>query len=253
MKKIEPAGLGVKLMPEYKYKRILAIGDIHGKYSAFMHLWSKVDFHCGEDCVIFLGDYIDRGHQSAAVMAWVLDRLGQEDVVFLRGNHEQMCLDACCTKSDYDPEEAAAESLWMDNGGDRTVSSLNDFGNPRLMQQWLSAVKGMPLFVEIEQDGQTYIFCHAGITPRIPMDKQDKETLLWERSFVASKYAGPAKVVVGHTPVQFARELGYDDEFRPLLLNGGHIIMVDTGSYLSNGFISCVDVLNDQVWQSNRF
>ena len=53
--------------------------------------------------------------------------------------------------------------------------------------------------------------------------------------------------------MQFARELGYDDELRPLLLNGGHIIMVDTGSYLSNGFISCVDVLNDQVWQSNRF
>ena len=85
------------------------------------------------------------------------------------------------------------------------------------------------------------------------MEKQDKETLLWDRGFVASKYAGNAKVVVGHTPVQFARELGYDGELRPLLLNGGHIIMVDTGSYLSNGFISCVDVLNGQTWQSNRF
>ena len=153
MNKIEPTGLGVKLMPEYKYKRILAIGDIHGQYSAFMHLWSKVGFHRGEDCVIFLGDYIDRGHQSAAVMAWVLDRLGQEDVVFLRGNHEQMCLDACCSKSDYDPEEAVARSLWMDNGGDRTVSSLNESDNPILLQQWLSAIKGMPLFAEIEQDG----------------------------------------------------------------------------------------------------
>ena len=52
MKKIESTGLGVKLMPEYKYKRILAIGDIHGKSSAFMHLWSKVSFCHGEDCVI---------------------------------------------------------------------------------------------------------------------------------------------------------------------------------------------------------
>ena len=51
-KKIEPTELGVKLMPEYKYKCILVIGDIYGKYSDFMHLWSKVGFCHGEDCVI---------------------------------------------------------------------------------------------------------------------------------------------------------------------------------------------------------
>ena len=75
------------------YKRILAVGDIHGMYDKLIALMDKVQFNPDEDLLIFLGDYIDRGQQSLECLDYVMNLQKQypERVICLKGNHEAMC------------------------------------------------------------------------------------------------------------------------------------------------------------------
>lgn len=55
------------------YKRILAVGDIHGMYDKLIKLMDKVQFDPAEDLLVFLGDYIDRGPQSLECLDYVIN------------------------------------------------------------------------------------------------------------------------------------------------------------------------------------
>lgn len=58
-------------------------------YDRYLAMLQTIQF-CDEDTLYVVGDAIDRGHQSIEV---VLDMMSRSNVVLLRGNHEQMCLD----------------------------------------------------------------------------------------------------------------------------------------------------------------
>ena len=101
-------------------RRIYAVGDIHGFADRLEALLGMIvaDLAASPPVraeAVFLGDYIDRGPQSAAV----LDRLARRDVplpfVALRGNHEALLLDALA-----DP---AGMAHWCRSGGDATLAS----------------------------------------------------------------------------------------------------------------------------------
>jgi serine/threonine protein phosphatase 1 len=75
-------------------RRLLAVGDIHGHREKLSRLLELVA-PTGQDQVVFLGDYIDRGPQSREVIEELLAfRQRFPQTVFLRGNHEQILLDA---------------------------------------------------------------------------------------------------------------------------------------------------------------
>ena len=77
-----------------KIDRLLVIGDIHGKWERFRSVYDKVSFNAEKDLLVFLGDYLDRGEEPVPVMEWVMEHYGQKNMIFLRGNHEQMFYDA---------------------------------------------------------------------------------------------------------------------------------------------------------------
>ena len=56
-----------------QYKRILAVGDIHGMYQKLLSLMDQVQFNPADDLLVFLGDYIDRGPQSLECLDYVMD------------------------------------------------------------------------------------------------------------------------------------------------------------------------------------
>ena len=58
-------------MESKEFKRVLAIGDIHGNYRKLLSLWKKVEFNPSEDFLVFLGDYIDRGQSSIRVLNFI--------------------------------------------------------------------------------------------------------------------------------------------------------------------------------------
>ena len=75
------------------YKRILAVGDIHGEWKKFLSLYRQVQFDPQQDLLIFLGDYIDRGLRSMEALDWMYTHHEEKNIIMLRGNHEQMMLD----------------------------------------------------------------------------------------------------------------------------------------------------------------
>ena len=101
--------------------RILAIGDIHGCFKALTTLAAFVPF-APDDTIVTLGDYVNRGPNSFAVLDWLIGYKRTGKLVCLSGNHEIMMLAA--------RESDEAFNRWLECGGDTTLASYSHLGDP---------------------------------------------------------------------------------------------------------------------------
>jgi serine/threonine protein phosphatase 1 len=165
-----------------------------------------------------LGDYVDRGPQSAQVIDLLVTGFGPRlQVRCLRGNHEAMMMAAV-----QDPHCAMAER-WLANGGVETLASyglradqvaLLDQVLPDLHRRFLHGLANS------HRRGD-YLFAHAGVDPRRPLDQQKEEALIWIREpFLSHQGDYGAVVVHGHTIVDAAQQ-------------HSNRIAVDTGAFRS--------------------
>lgn len=237
-----------------KLDRLLVFGDIHGKWNRFVEAYRKVGFDPDKDMMVFLGDYLDRGEQPVPVMEWVLEHFGQRHMIFLRGNHEQMFYNAMREKEETSNLLSflfgSPKSLWLNSGGSITSSEIEKTGRKEsLVDSWLKLIEQLHLYTEIEVNGQIYWFMHADCEPDVPLTEQKTKTLLWDRSLAMHPqlHQGKQIIVLGHTPVQ---ALGY--QAGPQWLQDGRLVLMDTGSFMENGRVSCADLLSGEVYQSSR-
>ena len=135
-----------------KIDRLLVIGDIHGKWDRFWNLYQKVGFNPEHDLMVFLGDYLDRGDNPVPVMDWVLEHFGSKNMIFLRGNHEQMFYDSLRnegqTEGLVDCRISSPKSLWFaaGSGGFETYKAIGKTGRGKeLIAAWLKLIEKMPL------------------------------------------------------------------------------------------------------------
>ena len=232
-----------------EYRRIFALGDIHGRFDRLSSVFNKINFDPEKDFLILLGDYIDRGTENLHCLQWAMKMSEQKNVVVLRGNHEQMMLF-------YYLLGTFESTIWLPNGGNRTKAEIDAWCkiHPEFLKQALTFIYERPLYHKMTIKGQEYIFVHAGLKPNLPLEKQTDESLLWIREEFYNDYKGSAEVVCGHTPTSFLGELeGLEnrDLFFPVKLPN-KITLMDTGSFLPEGRISCIDVLTGQIWQSDN-
>ena len=188
--------------------------------------------------IVYLGDYIDRGPDSRSVVEhFVTRKLGVDEEIFLKGNHEEVLLNFL-----DDPDEIGPQ--WVSIGGVATCLSygIADVAQKaqagqfsELRERLAAAIPAQHLrFLRALRtswgDGG-YLFVHAGIDPRHSLEQQTPETMLWIRDAFTS-FSGmlERKIVHGHTIVA-------DIELLP------NRIAVDTGAY-ATGILSCV-VLED--------
>lgn len=220
------------------YRRILAVGDIHGHFEKFRSAYEKAKVDAADDLLVFLGDYIDRGPSVRRTLEFVMKLAEEKNVVLLRGNHEQMMLD-------YFFGGATGES-WLMNGGRETMAELLAWEkeSPGTIARVLAFLRELPLSHTVEQEGERYFFAHAGVRPGVTFEEQRSNDLLWIREEFYEHYAGDDIVVAGHTPT-----LLLDGRGKPLFLNK-RIILADTGSYFPEGHVSIVDVLSRRFWQN---
>lgn len=237
-----------------KIDRLLVFGDIHGKWNRFVEAYQKVGFNPDKDMMVFLGDYLDRGEQPVSVMEWVMEHFGQRHMIFLRGNHEQMFYKAMREKEETSNLLTflfgSPKALWLNNGGSITSSEIDKTGRKEsLVDSWLKLIEQLPLYTEIEVNGQIYWFMHADCEPDVPLTEQKTKTLLWNRSLAMHPqlHQGKQIIVLGHTPVQ---ALGY--QARPQWLQDDRLVLMDTGSFMENGCVSCADLLSGEVYQSSE-
>lgn len=151
--------------------RRLAIGDIHGCVRTLVRLLERFE-PTPEDTIFLLGDYIDRGPGPREVLDQLL-ALAQAgyDVRPLRGNHEQLLLDAV--------HDSEALSVWKGNGG---YSTLKDFGvsHPsQLPPTYLDFLASLPLMHLLDD----YVLAHAGLAfdKDDPLSQSSAYDLLWTR------------------------------------------------------------------------
>ena len=237
-----------------KLDRLLVFGDIHGKWNRFVEAYRKVGFDPDKDMMVFLGDYLDRGEQPVPVTEWVLEHFGQRHMIFLRGNHEQMFYNAMREKEETSNLLSflvgSPKALWLNSGGSITSSEIEKTGRKEsLVDSWLKLIEQLHLYTEIEVNGKIYWFMHADCEPDVPLTEQKTKTLLWDRSLAMHPqlHQGKQIIVLGHTPVQ---ALGY--QARPQWLQDGRLVLMDTGSFMENGRVSCADLLSGEVYQSSR-
>ena len=213
-------------------RRIYAVGDIHGRADLLRGLMDRILADC-RDCngapeVVFLGDCIDRGEDSRAVLELLVDIERRRDItpIFLMGNHERMLLDFFAM-----PEYGAR---WLHNGGLPTLASYGvsipdaamDVGELERIRVDLASAMGRHLaFIErmvLRHRRGNVFFAHAGANPaRGPLD-QSEDSLLWGHPrFCDTPREDGFWVVHGHIVVE-----------EPTAEQGR--ISVDTGAYFSD-------------------
>jgi serine/threonine protein phosphatase 1 len=212
--------------------KIFAIGDIHGCISQLDKLLAQLDIDKEEDTLLFIGDYIDRGPDPKGVIDSILDiRKSIGNVVCLSGNHEDMFLNYCLDGRD--------EDLYMSNGGMRTLASYGFMreGTEELILPDSHREFFTTLRTYYETDD--YIFVHAGLRPGVPLDRQDREDLLWIRfEFISSPYDFGKTVVYGHTPVSLNKPLIDKNK-----------IGIDTGAVFG-GRLTCIELPEMKIYQA---
>jgi serine/threonine protein phosphatase 1 len=207
--------------------RLYAIGDIHGRLDLLLRLQALIAADAARSSaprrvLVYIGDYIDRGPNSAGVLDLLLDRpLPGFEIVHLLGNHEDTLLQF--------PDDMTVGPSWLTYGGVQTLESydvevplgswrderelrrLQGEIRKRVPRRHVEFMRSLPL-MHIEGD---YLFVHAGIRPGIPLDRQERDDLLWIRDEFLRSNADHGKIVVhGHTiseaPVVRPNRIGID-------------------------------------------
>ena len=225
--------------------RAYAVGDVHGRLDLLEDLLGRIeaDDHARKPrrtVIIFLGDLIDRGPDSAGVIERLRTyRPGSAKPIFLMGNHEEIMLRIvkgemslladwirfggaeCLQSYGLDPEEIrrlprkAAHRAILERIPREHVSFLSSFAD--------SASFG------------SYLFVHAGIRPGIPLSSQSIQDLRWIREPFLHEETDHGQIVVhGHTISEEAQ----------LLPNR---ICIDTGAYRT-GVLTALGIEGEERW-----
>ena len=220
--------------------RILAIGDIHGYYNKLQKLLSLIEL-VKEDELIFLGDYVDKGKDSALVIERLIELSNSNKCTFLLGNHD-----------------VGAKNFLL-HGDDsyvglETVESyiINEYDQNEEHKQFFKNLKSYYI------DEQDRVFVHGGFTSYRGIGYEPFESnYYWDRTLIESAFAAKnltpehinfpnrlrkhKEIYIGHTPTIY-----YGVE-QPMILN--NLINIDTGAGL-NEYLTVIDINTKQFWQA---
>ncbi len=144
----------VRYLERNERGRDIVVGDVHGQRETFECLLEKVRYSPAEgDRLLMLGDLIDRGPDSPGMLEW----LRRDDVVCIRGNHEQLMLDALTGSRMF-------EELWMDSNGGAWAEGVDR----SQFDEWQKLVQALPLALEVEGAQGTFVLVHAEIPQETP-------------------------------------------------------------------------------------
>lgn len=221
--------------------RYYVIGDIHGRLDLYGQMIDAIE----QDAItadglhiqiILLGDLVDRGQDSAGVLARTRQWQESRNVRVLAGNHEEMF------QQSFEKPEALRH--FLKHGGSETLLSyglsvkqmrtltIEELFEilptlvPQSDREYIAAFEEMII-------AKDYLFVHAGIDPAVPIDEQKRSDLLWIRDRFL-KHDGPLPKVVVHGHTIFDR-----------VMDCGNRIGIDTGAFRS-GVLTALVLEGDQ-------
>ena len=227
--------------------RRFVIGDIHGRYKALVQVLKLCNFNYEDDKLIVLGDIVDGGIDTYKV---VEELLKIKNLVFIMGNHDEFFLNHLSS--------GWSEEVWLSQGGVNTVLSYHGivetektmFNDSHIITREVNVPVTHQEFFNTAKYYHTedmMLFVHGGIIPGIPLYKQQKDVLLWDRELIliAQEHTIPPfeKIFVGHTTTQT-----YDSDV-PIRYH--NLYMLDCGAGWS-GRLAIMDIDSDKYWLSDK-
>lgn len=223
---------------------VYAVGDVHGCLDQLVTLEQIIDAdardHTGPVYVVMVGDYVDRGPDSAGVLDHLIrPPTGRFQRICLAGNHDAMMLAFL--------KNPAGNANWLKMGGEETLVSYGVMVPRNQSRREWKALKSdmdqnipsdhrrflerLPLTVTVGH----HVIVHAGLRPGVALENQSAVDLLWIRDdFLQAEPGTLSQIVIhGHTPVA---EAGF----------AGDRIAIDTAAYTS-GRLSAARLYRDRV------
>ena len=211
--------------------RLLAIGDIHGYGIALKSLLEAVS-PTPSDQLIFLGDYVDKGPDVAGTLDYLCKLSDNNDWVFLRGNHDQLFINAHRDPSTID--------LWEDLSGG---SPLESYGFGTTVELLQVVPQHHIFFLEDRcrdfHQTDSFLFVHGGIRPHVAPEDEEIERLQWSVLASAEPHESSKTVICGHSSQDSGSIADY-----------GHTICIDTGITKGNS-LTCLDLGDFSFIQSS--
>jgi serine/threonine protein phosphatase 1 len=222
--------------------RVYCVGDVHGRDDLLREMAGRVEADLenrsfDQVVTVFLGDYVDRGLGSMRVVEQLARGEWPTRIIALAGNHDDLLLAFL--------EDAATLEEWRSFGGLETLYSYGvDVGAAMAGRNFeLAQREFVARFPESHRHFLgtlkicttigDYFFCHAGVRPGVPLDRQRREDLLTIRApFLSSQVEHGKLVVHGHTPSDAP-------EVRP------NRIGIDTAAF-ATGRLTCLVLEQDQ-------
>lgn len=201
-------------------QHIWLTGDLHGCYSLLMTKLKHLKFNPYKDLLISVGDLIDRGPESKKC----LELIQQKWFFAIRGNHEQMAMDAL---------EHQQLSLWELNGG-----AWYERGSEteRIeIRALLQACHQLPYIMEIQTLSGVHVIAHADYPASAYRWQQDLDwhRVLWDRQRLSdhlegrhSAIAGADHFWFGHTPLKHRYDAGNQHYIDTGAVFGGELTLV---------------------------
>lgn len=224
-------------------ERVYAIGDIHGRIDLFDSLIEAIEQddaarHGSRTTVILLGDLVDRGPDSAAVVARAKEWSTRRHLEFIKGNHEEMLISSMI---DLDVLRG-----FLRFGGRETILSygvdpraLLEADLENLQELMIDAIPQddidfLDSFQKFIRNGD-YLFVHAGIRPQTPIEHQLGKDCRWIREpFLSHDGDFGAFVIHGHT-------IAEEPQVR------GNRIGIDTGAFV-HGTLTAIGIEGTNRW-----
>ena len=211
---------------------IFAIGDVHGCARALDALLAAAA-PTTDDVVVALGDYVDRGVDSAGVIDRLIRLASTHHLIPLRGNHEEFMMDA--RRGDEYLQ------LWKRCGGEVALMSYA----PREDSPGLDCVPDAHWdfldrtcrdhFVTAD-----HFFVHGGVDESLPLDRQSPSVLHWQNFPPQRPHVSGKTMVCGHTPQRSGVPASLP-----------HAVCIDTGAG-HGGWQTCLEVVSGRIWQANE-
>lgn len=197
------------------------IGDIHGQFDEYTSVLKSAGVR-KNDCVVSVGDLIDRGKRNFKCLA---EFLYSPNRYMVMGNHEDLMMRGRTDRSNF--------HCWYQNGGDVTLEEFGEAG--WFMASELIENAQIPVVLEVHYRGKIIVVVHGGIDASIPdldtlkaiiHDPAIREDLVWNRNQITHilkhnervpHFGGADYTIHGHTgtvgPILEGNRMWIDTKF----------------------------------------
>lgn len=150
------------------WRHVWVVGDIHGCFSMLMKKLRECRFDPQHDLLVSVGDIIDRGPDSLGCLAL----LRESWMTAVRGNHEQMALDA---------RASSQSALWLMNGGDWFTRLTAE--HAAQAEALFILCQRLPWILEVRCRHSTHVIAHADYPA---------STYQWQKRSTYIRFSGAA-------------------------------------------------------------